>query len=207
MKVLYFEGAGMASADESIKSGVGNCRIRTAFHLDDGKRVYVEISGKFADKRREHERPFTHVGYITSCFYATDEQPNNDCNKYALLAQRDVHCIEYSTKGILDFVNSLGASFDAIQVLPNIAGYRVFGKKYGTYNYGDEFQPNWKVVETGKKIESYYDSLTKQGAGYFSIWNDDNDLTKIRVRSFNTGKQVMFDGLAEDWQATKQELN
>lgn len=203
MKVLYFEGAGMASADDSIKSGVGNCRIRTAFRLDNGKPVYVEISGRFANKGIEREKAFSYVGYVTSCYYAIVKETDTDLDKYSLLAKRESCCIEYSTKGILNFINSLGASFDAIQVLPNIAGYRVFGKKYGEYNYGDEFQPNWKVVETGKKIKSYYDSLSKQGEGYFSIWNDDDDLTKIRVRSFNTGKQVMYDGLAEDWQATK----
>ena len=41
-KVLYFEGAGWSGADIS-KATVGNCRIRTAFHLDDGRKVYLEI--------------------------------------------------------------------------------------------------------------------------------------------------------------------
>lgn len=32
-KTLYFEGAGWSGADSS-KATIGNCRIRTAFHLD-----------------------------------------------------------------------------------------------------------------------------------------------------------------------------
>ena len=39
-KTLYFEGAGCAP-----RAYVPNCRIRTAFHLDDGRPVYLEISG------------------------------------------------------------------------------------------------------------------------------------------------------------------
>lgn len=44
MKTLYFEGAGWSGADIS-KATIGNCRIRTAFHLDDGRAVYLEING------------------------------------------------------------------------------------------------------------------------------------------------------------------
>lgn len=35
-KTLYFEGAGWSGADSS-KATIGNCRIRTAFHLDPGR--------------------------------------------------------------------------------------------------------------------------------------------------------------------------
>ena len=36
-KTLYFEGAGWSGADSS-KATIGNCRIRTAFHLDPEKK-------------------------------------------------------------------------------------------------------------------------------------------------------------------------
>lgn len=38
MKTLYFEGAGGVP-----RSDLENCRIRTAFHLDDGMPLYLEI--------------------------------------------------------------------------------------------------------------------------------------------------------------------
>ena len=42
VKTLYFEGAGWEKAERSINT-IGNCRVRTAFHLDNGKGVYLEI--------------------------------------------------------------------------------------------------------------------------------------------------------------------
>ena len=38
-KILYFEGAGCISAGE-----VANCRIRTAFTNNDGKKIYIEFT-------------------------------------------------------------------------------------------------------------------------------------------------------------------
>lgn len=203
LKTLYFEGAGMESADIS-KATVGNCRIRTAFHLDNGDKVYLELSGKFADKRRECERPFVHAGFVDFCYLITYD--GDDCNKHALPYQNDGKCFEYDHKGILEVVNSLGASFKQIKVLPKLAGYRVFGHKASEYNYGDQFEPNWQVIKTAKEIEKHFDIIDKQGAGHFSIWNDDKDVTKIHVQFFKGGKHMLFDALADDWQASKKEM-
>lgn len=40
MKTLVFEGAGWSGAERS-KETIGNCRIRTAFHLVDGRDVLL----------------------------------------------------------------------------------------------------------------------------------------------------------------------
>ena len=49
MKILYFEGAGSVP-----RSDLGNCRIRTAVHTDDGTPLYLEIVGvEFADLHRK----------------------------------------------------------------------------------------------------------------------------------------------------------
>jgi len=40
MKTLYFEGAGSAT-----RGNMENCRIRTAFHSDNGESIYLEMSG------------------------------------------------------------------------------------------------------------------------------------------------------------------
>ena len=63
MKVLYFEGAGWSGADIS-KATIGNCRIRTAFHLDDGRAVYLEIIG---NERGKYSPPVLSVAVHRLC--------------------------------------------------------------------------------------------------------------------------------------------
>lgn len=150
-KILYFEGAGMPEAERS-KATIGNCRVRTTFHTDFGDPIYLEITSyevksKFGKK---------YWGNVDSCFYITDDQPNDDENQHRVwMYEREVDyeldrmpCskFKYNERDILWFVNSLGCSFDRIQVLPNLAGYRVHKDNYDRktsrtawYNYGDQF--------------------------------------------------------------------
>jgi len=51
VKTLYFECAGCVPCGE-----VENCRIRTAFHNDEGKAIYLEVTG--------NERTKTHTKTI-----------------------------------------------------------------------------------------------------------------------------------------------
>ena len=143
--VLYFEGAGCSGADIS-KATIGNCRIRTAFHLDDGRAVYLEISGS---ERSKHSSPQIHqwqyTGFATDCFYITDDEPNDDCNKHSIRLTDRRRIFEYTEKAILKLVNSLGASFTAVKVVPDLGGYRVFVSDRSRrgpdgYYYGDEFR-------------------------------------------------------------------
>lgn len=124
VKTLYFEGAGWEKAERSINT-IGNCRVRTAFHLDNGKGVYLEIvCGEMLGERKKVYGGLQYVGFVDFLFYITDEEPNDDCNKHKLPDMRNTH-FAYDFDSILAFVNSLGASFDNICVLPNLAGYRV----------------------------------------------------------------------------------
>lgn len=124
VKTLYFEGAGWEKAERSINT-IGNCRVRTAFHLDNGKGVYLEIVyGEMLGERKKLYGGLQYVGFVDFLFYITDEVPNDDCNKHKLPDMRNTH-FAYDFDSILAFVNSLGASFDNICVLPNLAGYRV----------------------------------------------------------------------------------
>lgn len=142
MKMLVFEGAGWSDADIS-KATIGNCRIRTAFHLDNGKPVYLEISG--AEKKpKEKKAPVEYFGQISYAYEITDDEKNDDCNLHRLFHGKPPE-IEYTLKSILDFVNSLGASFEFIAVDNSMTGYRAFKDKWspkGTkcYNYGDNFE-------------------------------------------------------------------
>jgi len=151
-KILYFEGAGMTNT--SVEEGfINNCRIRTAFHLDDGRAVYLEING---GKGNKYFNPaiyrFRYTGIVDAAYYITDDKPNDDCNNHRVILPGErrsggwvaARTFEYSEKGIRKYLKKLGASFDAIVVLPDLAGYRVFPEKKPCqgpqgYHYGDEF--------------------------------------------------------------------
>ena len=169
MKVLYFEGAGWSGADIS-KATIGNCRIRTAFHLDDGRAVYLEITGT---ERTKYSSPqifqWQYTGFVDYCHYITDDKPNDDCNKHHvfLLGKRrkkllaENQSFEYTEEAILKFVNGLGASFDAVKVVPDLGGFRVFPEEHSCdgpdgYNYGDEFQFD---PEMTARREAVYDRV------------------------------------------------
>ncbi len=42
-KTLYFEGAGWNSEKVNAEHNGLNCRIKTAFHNNDGEMIYLEI--------------------------------------------------------------------------------------------------------------------------------------------------------------------
>ena len=127
-KTLYFEGAGWSGADSS-KATIGNCRIRTAFHLDPEKKhprcscgephdgaaaVYLEIiCGTIGKENRKLGLKPTYYGWIDYLHYVTDDDRNDDCNRHILPFERRAR-IDYTLESILKFVNDLGASFDAI---------------------------------------------------------------------------------------------
>ena len=106
VKTLYFEGAGWKKAERSINT-IGNCRVRTAFHLDNGKGVYLEIvCGEMLGERKKLYGGLQYVGFVDFLFYITDEEQNDDCNKYKLPGMRNTH-FAYDFDSILAFVNSL----------------------------------------------------------------------------------------------------
>lgn len=159
-KVLYFEGAGLSDADIS-KATIGNCRIRTAFHLDDGKAVYLEICGSV---RSKHSSPeiyrWQYTGFVVYCYYITDDEKNDDCNRHRI-ADRNMVVFEYTEEAILKYVNSLGASFDSIKVLPDLGGYRVFPERNSCkgpdgYYYGDEFHYDPEMIA---RRQAVYDKV------------------------------------------------
>ncbi len=123
-RILIFEGAGMPGAEAS-KNTIGNCRVRTAFHLDDGKEVYLELHGWDWNGPR-NKRPacykWKYTGFI-DYLYGVDREGIPES-------------FEYTKENILKLVNSLGASFDEIEV--DNEHYRVFADGTGTkYNYGE----------------------------------------------------------------------
>ncbi len=188
MKTLYFEGAGWSDADIS-KATIGNCRIRTAFHLDDGKAVYLEISGIERTKHSPDICHWQYTGFVTYCHFITDDIPNDDCNKHSIRLGNNRRIFEYTENAILKFVNRLGASFDAIKVLPDLGGYKVFPEKHSCdgsngYYYGDEFQFDPELTALREAVYQHFYALEKsEGKKYldFSLWVDEFDLGVLHL--------------------------
>lgn len=233
-KVLYFEGAGWSGAEIS-KATVGNCRIRTAFHLDDGKAVYLEI---IASKRTKHSPSvykWQYTGFVDCCYYITDDEKNDDCNRHRIV-NRNMDTFEYTEKAILKYVNSLGASFDAIKVLPDLGGYRVFPEEKSCqgpdgYYYGDEFNYDPEMIARrevvyNKVYEIEKDELLCDRAmnGHkfvhspgsvdypnFSLWVDEFDPGLLHLlrhfNGYNKHWTIRTDvgDKLEDWMATAKE--
>lgn len=211
-KVLYFEGAGWSGADIS-KATIGNCRIRTAFHLDDGRAVYLEVVGS---ERSKYSSPEVHrwqyTGFVDACFYITDEKPNDDQNKHSIRLTDRRRVFEYTEKAILKLVNSLGASFTAVKVVPDLGGYRVFPEDHSCdgpdgYNYGDEFSFSPEMTARREAVHKrVYDTelaerkedREKRGGKFvhspsgsdfpnFSLWVDEKDPGKLHLLRHFTG--------------------
>lgn len=212
MKTLYFEGAGWSGADIS-KATIGNCRIRTAFHLDDGRAVYLEINGSERTKYsslKVHKWQYT--GFVWSCFYVTDEEPNDDENKHSIRLTDRKRIFEYTEAAILKLVNSLGASFEAVKVVPDLGGYRVFPENYtrsggiSRLNYGDEFQFDPEMTARREAVHDWVYQMEKEeldadwkerggrfvhlpgraASPNFSLWVDEKDSGMLHLmRHFN----------------------
>lgn len=183
-KVLYFEGAGWSGADIS-KATVGNCRIRTAFHLDDGTPVYLEIIAcKTTKSSPAAWRHLNYAGSVDIFAIINDEGVTHYRNP-------NVAPFEYNHAGILAVVNSLGASFDAIEVLPNLGGYRVHAAG-GGYNFGDQFQVDRDLIAAREAVDAHLLERERQRTGRkspaYSLWVDDADPAILHFNNHNGTK-------------------
>ena len=202
-KTLYFEGAGCVSRGEVV-----NCRIRTAFTTDEGKRIYLEMIGVESTKHSPKDlQKYSSIGYVQHCHYITDGK--NDENDNSLCKSNTI-TMEYTNENILAFVNSLGCSFDKIIVLPGLAGYRVF-KEVSTrgINYGDEFHYDLELTARREKVYQFFYELERnEGKKYpnFSMWADDVGVLHL-LRHFegvNRHWEIILTG--ETWVATETRL-
>ena len=198
-KTLYFESAGGFNPTEYGE--MNSCRIRTAFSIKNGKRVYFEAHRwtpskeqvKYWNANPEKVDAMT-LGKSYACvdmFYITDEIDANgynvdDCNAHRIKTNERKYLIEWTKAAFVEFVNSFGANFSGIEVLPDLAGYRVFAdvKDYhhgntSHYNYGDEF--NYNHEQTTRRIakceEIRQQDRAKTGERFpsFSFYVDDKD--------------------------------
>jgi len=244
-KILYFEGAGMADAETS-KATIGNCRIRTAFRLDDGQAVYLEILGNHVSPKDWKTKvngvnrcAWEYTGGVDSCHYIVDFTSTNDCNNNRISIPND-DCVyeldrmprrtfEYNERDILRFVNSLGASFDGIQVVNDLGGYRVFKEDppRGSciYNFQEDFVYDPALIEKRNAVHDVVYQIEKaereedlrskggkfvhfpMGRTYpnFSLWVDQEHTDQLHLLRYYNGHNrhwlitIGDDGTAEDW--------
>lgn len=186
-KTLYFEGAGCVPCND-----VENCRIRTAFTNNEGKKIYIEFLRGYKHTRKANGKVVSEPDYLScdSCHYITDDPEIDDCNESRLKCERnqEIEKVKYTKENILAFVNKYcNADFDEIVVLDNLAGYRVFAdienpKKRNTfamYNFSDVF--NYDAELTRKRREKV-EELKKEFCALFNQKYDNTSYyLKLRI--------------------------
>lgn len=194
-KTLFFEGAGWDGCKAEYNNI--NCRIRTAFHNNDGKMIYIEIFGVHPNqhalkkaKTKGETLPTTHL-YIDEAFYITDDNSVDDCNenRIKVIDYKEQQKIEYTLENIRDFINNnFNCSFDSVAVLDNLARFKVFAdvKQDGlgtskSYNFGDTFnydeETTTKRIEKVKELSENFKTLFNMEYDNTSYYIKDNELT------------------------------
>ena len=175
VKILYFEGAG---CDYTKINNVNNCRIRTAFTNEEGKKIYIEIIG---NEQTDKKGTITTQGFIDSLHYITSDPSVDDENKNRL--KKDSNKVNYTKEGILSFINKeCNCNFTEIKILNTMGGYRVFKKEHDkideqkNYNYGDNFiynaQLEQKRLEKKEELSNKFKEEFNQKYDSTSIWCD-----------------------------------
>ncbi|MCM1008665.1 MAG: hypothetical protein NC485_12230 [Ruminococcus flavefaciens] len=160
-KTLYFEGAGWNGANAEY-NGL-NCRIRTAFHNNDGKMIYLELNGCHPNKYQAKEAKKNKITllstymYVDAAHYITDNPEIDDCNgsRINTITYDEMLKTDYTLENIRNFINTqFNCSFDNVVILDSMAGYRVFTnskrKGWGTsemYNFGDCFEYDEDLIK------------------------------------------------------------
>ena len=214
-KVLFFEGAG---CENTCHNGeFTNCRIRTAFTNDEGKKIYLELLSrvitaddvkhvkKYPDSIYKGFAVGETIGFIDSCHYITDDADIDDCNNSVLVSRRNAPVIRYTKKDVLSFLKEYcNATFDDVQDLDWMAGYRVFsdnGKRgtFSYYNFSEDFQYNEKLDHARnvkrKELETYYKELFHSKYSVVSVYVERGDLVcRLNV----SDKQMQEAGFSEN---------
>lgn len=202
-KVLYFEGAGCVHAYGN--SDIENCRIRTAFTTNEGRKIYLEMICNLIDSKNvkyscnEGFKTGDCRGWVDSCHYITDDPKIDDCN--ASRTGFEHYSFLFTKANLLKFINEeLNCSFDEVVILNDLTGYRVFndnGKHdtFSYYNYGDEFQ--YDDIKTQKRLakraelKAYFEQFMKYDNS--SYWVDENGNLVVRIHTYESVfKQMKF---------------
>lgn len=190
MKTLYFEGAGCTN---SSNSDMKNCRIRTAFTNEDGRKIYLELTSREKTKYDKKNSMFEElelgecIGFIDFAMYI-DTESTDPCNETRIKLDNRL-TYKYDKESVLSLVNdNFNCKFDKIVVLPFLSGYCVHGEKR-SYNLMDDYNHNQELIDIRETIHDVYYQLEKsEGKEYpnFSLWVDKENLMQLHLlRHFN----------------------
>lgn len=195
MKTLYFEGAGM----DCLNSDIKNCRIRTAFHNEEGDKFYIELGGWSSSKVSDN----IIAGHVDTCFKITDDTRNDENMRQ--IGRLRHYRFDWNKQNILKIIKSINPTFDNIEVLPDLAGYYVFSDN----SFGDEFIYDAELTARAEIIKNYYHELEKsEGKKYpnFSLWTDDKDNTILHLlRHYNGYNKHWSIKNVPEWKTTVNE--
>ena len=106
--------------------------------------------------------PYTR--FADACHYITDDKPNDDGNKHRIWLTSQQRGFEYTENTLLKLVSGLGASFEAVEILPKLGGYRTFHMNPfrsgpDAYYYGDEFRPTPAMIARREAVRQWVHDL------------------------------------------------
>ena len=214
----YVPGAATAAYRQHVDLASATARFQKKRAGPEHHRRIVYLLGLYVCKLAEN---------INESYDIEVHAPNDDENRHSI--RRIDHngvsnfVFEYTEAAILKFVNSLGASFTAIKVVPDLGGYRVFREKYSSngperYNYGDKFQYDPELIARREAVYQHYKEREESDrkSHNCSLWVVEDDPGALHlVRYFsgtfqtahNTHWIIRIDTgeTLEDWIATATE--
>lgn len=203
MKTLYFEGAGMDYTPNE-KSDMGNYRIRTAFLNNEGKSIYLEVSGHEFTEKVKSKKINVWKSHICFAFYI----PENEEEKTHYL-QIPYNSIGYTKEKLTKWINeNFNCSFDTVEVLPWLEGYRVHGDNR-TYNIINNHSVNIKRAEAREKaykeIDQHFRQKLNERYSVVSLLKMDNN--SITVRCHASQQVIQRAGLTDSDRVIIKEVN
>lgn len=186
VKVLFFEGAGCAE-----RGDLENCRIRTAFTNDEGRRFYLELSGVEVTKNTpKNWRHFRNICFVDYCYELgkDGEKIRFDIEKYKF---------EYDRESILHFVNSvMGCSFTDIRIADRFYDYMTH-KNGGGYNLMEDHDFDDVKADKARKAFHDIDMKIRQQLGekWSKISLHEIGEDSITVRCYASDKSMLAHGM------------
>jgi hypothetical protein len=189
MKTLYFEGAGMDFYEEAAKqSDVGNFRIRTAFTNDEGIQYYIELG---RTNRHGYKGKSKKLVALSEWALRVDhlfDLADRDKEFYEMKRDhKEIKELDYTKADITKWINeNLNCSFDTIEVLDFLDGYRVHAEG-GLYNLIDLHEVNHERTAKRKaayeKMDQEYRKALNEKYSKIGLLEMDNESITIRCHA------------------------
>lgn len=141
IKKLLFEGCGWSGTESD--SDIGNCKLRTAFHDDNGRPILLEICGnakKFLTDKSLASRYGDFVGFVDKAYYIkiTDSLIDLWFGEREKAIDDDKKIFKWTRSGIIELLKQLNTTVEKIEI-DNSHTYRVYTEDDNLYCYGDSF--------------------------------------------------------------------